>query len=274
MNWTVNPLGDVLGAEVVGLDLAGPLDPETFDAVAGAFDEYHVLAFRDQQLDKDDLLNFSKSWGLIGEHVQRPEPIHVITNADENGRPKGHLPETGALHFHTDKSYMARPALATFLYGVEIPPERGDTVFADASAAYSALPEDVKATIEPLQVWHSLEWFSRTTNNPLSRETLDAAPPVLHPIVRVDPKTQVRSLYIGNNAWKIDGWSLDASRELIDWLNDFATQRQFLYRHKWQRRDLVMWDNRCLLHAATEFDAAKYVRTLYRTVIGVSASTW
>jgi alpha-ketoglutarate-dependent taurine dioxygenase len=273
-DWAVNPLGASVGAEVVGLDLSKPLSDPAFEDVRKAFERYRVLAFRDQKLTKHDLLVFSERWGSVGGHVQRADAVHVITNADENGRPKGRLPETGALHYHIDKSYMARPAFATFLYAVEVPPEKGDTVFADAQTAYEALPAETKERIDSLSVWHSLEWFSRTTNNKLSQEALRNAPPVLHPLVRTDPVTGKKSLYIGNNAWKVDGWTFAESRNLIEDLNDFATQSQFLYWHKWRQGDLVMWDNRCLLHAATEFDASKYLRTLYRTVIEVTSDTW
>jgi taurine dioxygenase len=140
--------------------------------------------------------------------------------------------------------------------------------------AYEALPEKTKKQIEGLMVQHSLEFQNQLSNNKLGRADFDRAPPVAHPLVRRHPQTGRKSIYLGSNAWRIEGWSVEASRELIDDLNSFATQEKFLYAHKWLPRDLVVWDNRCTLHAATPFDAKRYLRILDRTVAEVAPHQW
>jgi taurine dioxygenase len=272
--YAVRSLGPVLGAEVIGLDLSRPVPPELFADIQEDFERHHVLAFREQHLSKDALMAFTRLWGSVGAHVQRAGVVHTITNADAEGRPSGSLPETGALHFHADKSYMRAPALATFLYGVDVPPEGGDTLFANMYMAYEALPEETKRRIDGLKVLHSLEFQNQLSNNKLGRADFDRAPPVVHPLVRRHPQTGRKSIYLGANAWKIEGWSEEESRALIDHLNEFATQERFVYAHRWAPRDLVVWDNRCTLHAATPFDAGKYLRVLHRTVAEVAPHQW
>lgn len=274
VDYSLRPLGPMLGAEILGLDLTRPVSAATFKRIMADFETYHVLVFRDENLSKDDLIAFTALWGSVGKHVQRAGEVHTITNADERGQPKGSLPETSALIFHTDKSYMRIPALATFLYGAEVPPEGGDTLFSNMFTAYEALPADVKRKIEGLVALHSLEFSNQTSNNKLTRAEFDRAPPIGHPLVRRHPQTGRKSLYCGLNAWRIEGWSDEDSRELLDYLNDFATQPQFVYAHKWRKNDLVVWDNRCTLHAATPFDAGKYLRIMHRTVVEVAPSQW
>jgi alpha-ketoglutarate-dependent taurine dioxygenase len=267
-------LSPILAAEIIGADLSKPVPPEMFKQLQADFERYHVLAFRDQNLSKDDLVRFTNLWGSVGSHVQRGGVVHTLSNADANGKPTGSHPETGALHFHADKSYMETVALATFLYGIEVPPAGGDTVFANMYMAYDALPADVKEKCEHLILLHSLEWQNRLSNNKLGREQFDRAPPVRHRLIWRHPQTGRKSIYVGSNAWKVEGWDLEQSRELIDYLNDFATQPKFAYAHKWKPRDLVMWDNRCTLHAGTPYDAGKYLRILDRTVVEVSSAQW
>ena len=115
-----------------------------FKQLQADFERYHVLAYRDQNLSKDDLIRFTNLWGSVGAHVQRGGLVHTISNADANGNPTGSIPETGALHFHADKSYMKNVALATFLYGVQVPPVGADTLFADMAMAYDALSPEMK----------------------------------------------------------------------------------------------------------------------------------
>ena len=272
--YEVRSLGPILAAEIVGADLSKPVSPEMFKQLQADFERYHVLAFRDQELTKEDLVRFTNLWGSVGNHVQRAGLVHTLSNADANGKPTGFIPETGALHFHADKSYMKTVALATFLYGVEVPPVGGDTVFANMYMAYDALTPEMKEKCDSLVLLHSLEWQNQLSNNKLGREQFDRAPPVRHRLVWRHPQTGRKSLYIGSNAWKVEGWDLEPSRELIDQLNEFATQPKFSYSHKWKPHDLVMWDNRCTLHAGTPFDAGKYLRILDRTVVEVTPAQW
>jgi taurine dioxygenase len=273
----VRKLAPALGAEVVGVDLSTELSAEDVATIRSAFADHHVLLVRDQNLTRQDIIRFSLLWGQLGEHVKKgdardgiPE-VHVLTNADENGKPRGVHPEIGSLQFHTDKSYMPNPAMATVLYGVQVPAEGGDTLFANMSMVYDALPEDVKREVDNLHAIHSLEWSRRWAGYPVSKEEMDRAPPVRRPLIRRNPASGRKSIYCGLHAWKIDGWTEDKSRDLIDYLNGFATEARFQYRHKWRKNDLLMWDNRYVLHAATLYDTARDVRMMYRTVIEESS---
>lgn len=192
-----------------------------------------------------------------------------MSNATAEGRPNGKHTDASAKRWHTDRSYMPRPALATFLYGITVPPEGGDTVFANTADAYDALPEETKQRIDELEAIHSVE-YSRQTGGMGEVATDDEkrrAPPVKHPLAKVHSVTQRKTIYCGCHAWKVEGLEEAQSRRLLDDLVEHAVQEQFLYRHKWREADLVMWDNRCTMHAATDFDGAKYLRVMWRTIV-------
>jgi taurine dioxygenase len=270
----IRPLGTVMGAEVIGADLGSPPSELEMQLYTDAFHRYKVLAFRDQTLNKAQLVDFSRQWGSLGEHIMPGaaaadfQEINVMSNQGPDGKPNGKHPDPTAKRWHTDRSYMPKPALATFLYGVETPAVGGDTLFADGSAAYDALPDDIRRRISGLNSIHSVDHSRRTGGVALATEyELKMAPPVLHPLVRIHPATGRKSVYCGCHAWKVEGMTDEAGRELLDYLIGFAVQEQFLYRHKWHRRDLLQWDNRCVFHAATDFDTARELRVMYRTIV-------
>jgi len=190
----------------------------------------------------------------------------VISNIGPDGKLTGRHPDIVSLRWHTDKSYMSRPALATILYGVEVPAVGGDTLFGDMYAAYDALPEDVKMRIDGLIGVHSLEFSRRNGEKPASADEINRAPPVAHPLVQAHPITGRKALYCGHHAWKVEGWEEAESRVLLDMLYDHSIRPEFTYRHKWAAGDVVVWDNRCILHAATTFDTAAERRVMMRTV--------
>lgn len=278
---SARPLSSVMGAEV-DIDLTRPISESAFQAILGFLHRYQVLAFRDQRITPADQVAFSRRFGPIAGHVLKgwsrgefPE-IHVLTNLDEQGNITGRLPDSAAFFapgekgysgkFHTDKSYMAAPALVTTLYGVEVPSSGADTLFADMYRAYEALPPDLLAEIRDRSAIHSLDQ-SRINGRPPTDEERRAAPPVAHPLVRLHPVTRRKVIYCGTHAESIVGLPPDAGRDLIDRLNAFATQAEFIYRHQWKQYDLVVWDNRCVLHAATPFDIARERRLMRRTVV-------
>ena len=270
----IRALDPVMGAEVVGADLSRPIDARELRRYRDALDTYKVLAFRDQDLTKEQFLAFSRQWGPLGEHImpgaasEDYEEINVMSNADKDGKPSGKHPDPTAKRWHTDRSYMPKPALATLLYGVEVPSVGGDTLFANATMAYEALPDDVRTRIDRLNAIHSVEHSRRDGGVRLATEyELKKAPPVRHPLARPHPSTGRKGIYCGCHAWKVEGLPDDEGRQLLDFLIGFAVQERFVYRHKWQRHDLLIWDNRCTFHAATDYDTAKELRILYRTVI-------
>jgi alpha-ketoglutarate-dependent taurine dioxygenase len=154
------------------------------------------------------------------------------------------------------------------LYGLEVPAEGGDSLFANTSMAFHALPQPLKDRVASMTAIHSVEYSRDTGGGPKATPyELSIAPPQPHPLARVHPVTGKRALYIGCHAWKIDGMPYAEGRQLLDDLLEFATRPEFVYRHKWRRHDLLMWDDRCTLHSATPFDAARELRTTFRTVV-------
>ena len=271
---TIRPLSTVMAAEVIGADLSRPLSATDLALFEEAFNRYKVLVYRDQNLTKEQLLAFSKRWGPLGEHIMPGaasddyEEINVMSNKGPDGKPTGKHPDPTAKRWHTDRSYMPRPAKATFLYGLEVPTVGGDTLFANATMAYDALPDDVRNRIDRLNAIHWVEHSRRTGGVALATEyELKKAPPVRHPLARPHPATGRKAIYCGCHAWKVEGLPDDEGRALLDYLIGFAVEERFLYRHKWRTRDLLMWDNRCVFHAATDYDTAKELRVLYRTII-------
>jgi len=271
----IRALSDPMGAEIVDLDLSEPIDDAMRDAILMALNRFKLLVFRHQDLSKDAQLAFTRRFGEIEPHVNRdfrsagaPE-VHPVNNLDENQRPSRDIKNIGNYSWHTDKSYMARPSLATLLYAVQLPPKGGDTEFADMQAAYDALPEVRKRELEGLRVVHSWERSrQKSGSKPATEAEKQDAPPVVHPLVRTHPATRRKGLYIGNHTSHVEGRSVAEGEALIDELQAFATQAQFIYRHRWQPGDLVMWDNRCLLHRALpNFEMERYARVLNRTVV-------
>jgi len=270
----IRPLSDVMGAEVIGVDVSRPLAPEMRRRIEDAFNEHKVLCFRDQVLTTDSLVAFTRTWGVPGEHTMPGQlrdgitDVNIASNADENGRPNGKHPDPTAMRWHTDRSWRRDPVTATLLYGVEVPAEGGDTLFANTAKAYEALPAPLKETVTPLMAIHSVEYSRKTGGgHRATAYELRIAPPQPHPLARVHPVTGQRALYIGCHAWTIEGMSEAEGRQLLGDLLEFATKPQFVYRHKWRRHDLLMWDNRCTLHSATPYDTTRELRTMYRTVV-------
>ena len=269
------PLGNVMGAEILGVDLARPLPPGVFAKLEELFLEYKVLCFRDQSLTIDQQVAFTELWGpplehTMAGHVQGgPQNfVQIASNATPEGKPNGKHPDATAMRWHTDRSWRPEPALATLLYGVDVPSAGGDTLFCNTAMAYEALSEGVKRRIDAMRVIHSVEYSRRAADGPPATEyELRIGPPTPHPLARKHPITGQRAIFLGCHAWKIDGMSEEKGRALIDELMAFATQDRFVYRHSWRRHDFVMWDNRCTFHAATPYDTFKEVRTMHRTVV-------
>lgn len=269
------PLSGVLGAETDTLDLSRPLDPAAVDAVRAAFREHHLLVIRNQSLDKERMYRFAELFGPIEGHMIRLadgskwDAVHTITNLDAAGNPVAKPFISSNYFWHTDKSFLPEPSLLTMLQAVELPPDGGDTQFADMTKAYDALPEETKRRIDGLRTVQSLEFMRRYTGSaPPTEEDIAAAPPIAHPLVRTHPETGRKSLYIGMYSAHIDGMPEEEGRTLLEELLAHATQDRFIHTHKWQLGDLVFWDNRCLLHRAiANYEMGKHRRVLMRVVV-------
>lgn len=263
------------GVAITGADLSRPLSPALRDEIAAAFLQHHILVFRDQDLGQEAQLAFTRQFGEIEEHVGRHSAaaryglVHLVTNLDEGGNPTTKLRQSGNYHWHTDKSYHAVPSLMTLLHARELPPEGGDTQFANMAMAYEALSDDMKRRIAGMRAVHSWAASRRRAGAPPPSEIeMTERPPVDHPLVRTHPETGARTLYIGNHASHVLGMPEAEGDALLQELLDHATQPQFVYTHHWRDGDLVMWDNRCLLHRAlANYEMARHRRVLHRTVV-------
>ena len=167
-----------------------------------------------------------------------------------------------------DLSFQERPALATILYVLQTPGEGGDTEFADLAAAYDALDADTRSSIAGMRAIHDLDHSRRRMGEPpMTREQRRATPPVSHPVVRTHPETGRKVLYVSRHVSHVDGMDAAESDALLGRLMAHATDARFVYRYRWQPRDVVMWDNRCTMHRATAYDTAATRRVIHRTVV-------
>ncbi|MEM8971365.1 MAG: TauD/TfdA family dioxygenase [Pseudomonadota bacterium] len=267
----IKPLSATMAAEVTGLDLSQPMDQPTRDAVLSAFLKYKVLAFRNQKLSKSQQMAFTEQFGTLERHAkgnvgQDEFPlVHMVTNLGPDGQPTGVVKST---RWHSDKSFRPAPSMATILHAVTLPPDGGDTCFADMQAGFEALPEDEKDDLAEMTVVHSWEHSRDNVGKTFTKAELEDAPDMTHPLVRVHPDTGERALFLGMHAAFLGEMSKEDSLAKIEQLEEHCTQSRFVYRHNWQQGDVLMWDNRCLLHRADpNFDAAKFPRVMHRTCL-------
>ncbi len=273
--FSVAPIGDVLGAEVSGIDLSQPLDSATKDAIYAALLEHCVLVFRNQSLTKEEQGRFAENYGELESHVgrlrngKRYPIINNITNVDPDGKLVPKSVNRGPNHWHTDKSYHAKPSAITMLHGLEVPSEGGETQFVNMRLVYESLPPELRARVDGLTAEHSWEANRRNVGEtPATPDQIRERPPVTHPVVRTHPDTGTKALYIGTHIDFFHGMTRAESDALMEELMDFATQPKFRYDHQWRVGDLVMWDNRSLMHRGnTNYAMAKERRVLQRTVI-------
>ena len=262
------------GAEITGVNLSRPLSPALKALILQALRDHHVLAIRDQDLSQVQQHAFSRHFGELEEHVARhSDPrygiVHSVTNFDDDGNPTETSDTRGNYFWHTDKSYHSVPSFLTMLHAVELPPEGGDTQFANMVQAYGALPEETRSRIAGLRCIHSWEASRLASGSrPASEAEIRERPPVVHPLVRTHPDTGEKALYIGTHAAGIAGMPAAEGRALLADLLAHATQPDFVYAHRWRPGDLVIWDNRCLLHRAiANYAMATHRRVLHRTVV-------
>ncbi len=271
---SVTPLSDVMGAEITGLDLREPMDERTKAEVNDAFLEYLVVCFRDQSFDKQGFLNAAHQFGNTHPHIYRhlrlkdfPD-ISIVSNEDKDVHGTGKKFKRAA-HFHSDESYKQIPSKATLLYAVTIPPKGGNTKYVNMYKAYETLPDETKKRIDGRK---AVQRF--LTSNPdvqlatLTEEEKAEVPDVIHPIARTHPETGRKAIFVNAaRAEYIVDMDPDESKELLQEVYDHSLKPEFQYHHQWRVGDLVMWDNRCTLHAATYDLEPDVERVLYRTLL-------
>lgn len=281
----IEKLHDDFGARITGVDLSGPLDAETVEAIREAVDDHSFLVFPDQGLDDEKQLAFTS---LLGE----PEPNHVVLgqtgridyfgtigNIDAEGRQMGNDHRhvkflTGNNMWHSDSSFREVPSFVSIMSVHEVPDEGGETLYVSARAAYDRLSDAEKAEIDPLVTIHDYV-FSRSKVSPDAVTPSHAAslPPVRQRMVRTNPRTGRKNYYVGSHAKTVEGWDEARSRALIDDLMDRATRPEHVITHRWEPGQLVVWDNRCLLHRGVGYDADRYRRLMRQTRVRGACNT-
>lgn len=275
MKATVNSLSPALGAEMIGTDLSHPLDDAAFSQIRHVWLESNgVLVFRNQKLTPDEHIAFSRRFGPLEKHVLEtyllpgyPE-IYRVSNKVTDGVPQGRA--KAGTYWHSDLSYMNPPAMASLLYGIEIPPIGGDTLFCSLYRAYDALSPGLKNLLDGLTAVHDFAFASRGVfkSEKASKEQLDATPAVEHPVVKVHPETGRKVLFVNPGFTShLVGIPPGEGRALLDFLFDHMTRPEFTYRHQWAERDLVMWDNRCTMHCAVADYDGIGERYMHRTTV-------
>jgi taurine dioxygenase len=268
--FTVRQLSPALGAEIVGVDLRDPINYVLRQKFLDAWHQHLVILLRNQTLDEDAQVRFAETFGVpakvtSGRTFSLKHPsVMLISNIREDGKPIGALPD-GEMHFHTDQCHQAIPAKASMLYAIEIPSRGGNTLFSNAYTAYETLPEDIKHRIAGRRALNAYDKDStqRTANYD------NAGSSCWHPVVRTHPATGRKALYVNRLMTReIEGLPRNESDALLHMLFDHQEQPKFVYEHVWRPGDILMWDNRCTLHARTDFSAGERRMLRRVTILG------
>lgn len=274
---TVTRLTQHFAAEIDGVDLSVPVSDEDFQDIRDAFDQHSILVFRDQDITDDEQVAFSERFGPLEVTVSSNPGgagtvVTILSNVDESGavippEDRRMVFNTGNQMWHTDSSFKEVPATGSLLSGREVPPEGGETEFASMRAAYDSLPDERKARLEGLVCVHDFA-YSRGLIDPnlLREQDKRELPPVKQALVRSNPATGAKNLFVGAHASYVVGMELEDGRALIRDLNAHVTKDEFVYRHRWRKHDLVMWDNRCALHRGRPWNP-RYPRVMHRTTV-------
>ncbi|MBI3113821.1 MAG: TauD/TfdA family dioxygenase [Rhodospirillales bacterium] len=282
MDFTVKPLSPSLAVEITGLDLAQPLGANVIGAVRQAWlDAGGLLVVRGQRMNTEQHIRFSRQLGpLFGArgqpplqdtvsrylHPEHPE-IYRVSNKVEGGVAMGRA--RAGTYWHSDVSFRDRPAAASILNAIEIPAVGGDTLFADMAQAYAALSDTMKKTLAPLRAVHdfAVAAASQYAKPIVVEKDLEGGNRSVHPVVRTHAETGRKSLYVNPGFTShLENFAADESRAILDYLYAHATRPEFVYRYRWQRGDVVIWDNRSLMHYAVA-DYGDEPRYMERTTV-------
>jgi taurine dioxygenase len=274
----VSPVSGALGAEIAGVNLSAPLRDDAIDEIRAALHEHLVVFFRNQDLTPEKQLAFARRFGEPELHdfvegmPDHPEVIAIIKNAEDAGYNFGG-------RWHTDVSYQERPALGSVLYGVDVPPQGGDTVFASQYLAYEALSEGMKQMLDGMKAVHSAAGSygpngraARQTDGGYTRSMTvnpneKANEEMLHPVVRTHVETGRKGLYVNEvYTTRFEGMSEEESRPLLEYLFRHATREPFTCRFRWEAGSVAFWDNRCVQHYALN-DYNGHRREMHRVTL-------
>ncbi len=279
---TVFPITEQFAAEIGDVDLSKPLAPETFAEIDAAFNRYSVLVFPDQHLTIDQHLEFARNFGPLETtiHATRSDAklrvraeiadVSNLSAGDEiwGKESRKRMFEMGNRMWHTDSSFRRLPAKASLLYSRSIPPVGGHTEFGDMRAAFDALDDATKQRLRGLVAEHAIMYSRKKLGfTDFSDEENQMLPPVPQALVRKHAGSGRIGLYLASHAGRIFGMGEDEGHALLQQLIDHATQRQFVYSHRWRLHDLVIWDNRCTMHRGKPYEDLRWPRDMQRATV-------
>ena len=276
MDFEVSPLSKALGAEIIGGDYTKPLKSKQKHYLNKCFLKYHLLCLRSKKLSSKELFNLANVFGTPFTEVTRnhwdkdvPE-ISILKSTYESEKDK---PENPILHrrngWHTDHSFKTNPPKATILHAHEIPSEGGHTRFCNTNMAYEDLPNNKKRVLDGLEAVHCYD-TKRAPARPVARsfEEIKDTPDVIHPLIRTHDETKIKSIYFNaNRTDRIVGFTRDKSNKILDEIDQHITQDKYRYDHKWDIGDIIIWDNRCLIHSVNVDYPIQEPRIHLRTLI-------
>jgi alpha-ketoglutarate-dependent 2,4-dichlorophenoxyacetate dioxygenase len=280
MTLTFRPLHPRFVAEVSDIDLREVCDRTTLNQIRAGMDQYAVLVFRNQKLSNQEHLEFTQrfdgklhtqtSLSVLTKNRHGNEALSDVANVNEEGKilakdDRRRMTNLCNRLWHADASFVNPSGRYSLLLGKVIPSVHADTEFADMRAAYDALDDETKATIDDLQVHHTIVYSRQVLGFEFTQEEQDRLKGAVHPLVRTIPGSRRRTLYLSSHASHIIGQPVPEARLLLRDLTEHATQPEFVYRHEWCQGDLVIWDNRATMHRARPFDDSKHRRELTRT---------
>jgi taurine dioxygenase len=262
---SVKPISPALGAEISGIDLRDPLPGAVVDEILALWREYVVLVFRDQDLTMQQQLQFAGNFGELGERKQAPEDLRertegiyqtnenilLVSNIKVDGQPIGAFGDAD-MWFHIDSGYAERPYKYTILYGLELPPKGGNTLFSNTYLVYDALPAELKEKLAGRKALHIHEYM-RTEKVDINKD-ISGSPHFFHPVFITHPETGKKALFVDRLMTRlIEGFDEAESEHILNRLFDLMESPEFIYEHVWRLGDVVMWDNRVAVHGRTWF---------------------
>jgi alpha-ketoglutarate-dependent 2,4-dichlorophenoxyacetate dioxygenase len=278
MSLRIEPIRAELGARVSGLGSLRGLTAPVFAELRRALDEYSVLVLPDQPMDDEKQIAFSRWWGPLeptkgvnpanGTFFARQSNLDIATSQIIPPSDRRMDYQKGNYQWHADSTFKAVPSLCSILTAREVPSQGGNTEFVSTRAAYEALTPEEQRELDPLTVEHDFSVSRGRVGFKFTAEEEALYPPVWHPLVQTNPVTGRRSLLIGAHAATIVGWPAEKGAALLADLLERATRPERIYSHPWKSGDIVIWDNRSVLHRATAYDTAHQRRLMQRTTIG------
>jgi taurine dioxygenase len=270
----VRPLSPAIGIEVAGIDLARPLDDDSFARLRQAWEENCIALFRGQKLEEIEQVDFAARFGTLGRNVNENDPMKLgghpavlyVSNIRIDGKLTGILPD-GEMFFHSDTCYLEKPAMASMLYAMEVPSRGGHTLYANGFRAYDALPDEMKHLLSGKRALNVYDYEGNPTHR--AKTLPPGVKQYAHPVFRTHPATGRKSLYVNRlMTWAILDMPEAEGRDVLEFLFDHQERPEFVYEHAWRPGDVILWDNRSCLHARTDFDPAERRRLRRVTVIG------